>query len=436
MPIKSPPKSTASGNTSIRPTQDVTTPRADTTPRPGFDSFSTIGLPARPHGPTGDADLNAISPAPTVTVHPSPSPAETARPVDLPLEQYQVMAPVGLPVANAEGLRIYRGRPYVDVVDVGTVLVAKDADSGLFRARLSSESKPSGPALLRDPDSGQWHRLDDFEPITFPLSDTRLAPFRTPFAFNHIHPDSDGLHRFDGKLYASIDNHAYQVLHDPDASTPLANVMRIVRSDDPVASDSANVYVATRPGRSEPIVLDAIQGWVGTTVAGAGGMKRSDSTDASAGPGIRDRLCMALNRLRSPQSRAKKLFPDHTDEELGRFIESLGNDVTGGLTRRENAYKSLKIELDAWLRQSVSASPPVFRQPRATDRPKPEALLASSERRHSLARSRERATAGAESGFQPRSAPDPAIGRLVRLRQYIARQLLRSGRSAYQRFNP
>jgi Leucine-rich repeat (LRR) protein len=357
MPIKSPPKSTTSGNTSIRPTPDVTTPRVDTTPRPDFDSFSMIGLPAHSHRPTGDADLNAITPAPTVTVHPSPSPAETVRPVDPPLEQYRVMAPVGLVAANSEGFRIYKGRPYVDVVDVGIVQVAKDADSGLFRARLSSESKPSGPALLRDPDSGQWHRLDDFEPITFPLSDTRLAPFRTPLAFNHIDPDSDGLHRFDGKLYASIDNHAYQVLHDPDASTPLATVMRIVRSDDPVASDSANVYVATRPGRSEPIVLDAIQGWVGTTVAGAGGMKRSDSTDASTGPGIRDRLSMALNRLRSPQSRAKKLFPDYTDEELGHFIESLGNDVTGGLTRRENAYKSLKIELDAWLRQSVSASP-------------------------------------------------------------------------------
>lgn len=370
MPIKSPPKSTASGNTSIRPAPDVTTPRVDTTPRPGFDSFNTNGLPARPLTPTGDADLNAISPAPTVTVHPSPSPAQTVRPVDLPLEQYRIMAPVGLPAANAEGFRIYRGRPYVDVVDVGIVQVAKDADSGLFRARLSSESKPSGPALLRDPDSGRWHRLDEFEPITFPLSDSRLAPFRTPLAFNHIDPDSDGLHRFDGKLYASIDNHAYQVLHDPDASTPLATVMRIVRSDDPIASDSANVYVATRPGRSEPIVLDAIQGWVGTTVAGAGGMKRSDSTDASAGPGIRDRLSMAFNRLRSPQSRAKKLFPDHTDEELGRFIESLGNDVTGGLTRRENAYKSLKIELNAWLRQSVSASPPAFRQPTRNRSPK------------------------------------------------------------------
>lgn len=360
MPIKLPGKGTPSNDTHVRPTPspDVPPARADTTVRPGFETFSEIGPPPRTFRPTDDADLDAITPVPTVTVHPSPSPAETARPVDPPLEHYRVMAPVGLPAANAEGFRIYKGRPYVDVVDVGTVQVAKDADSGLFRARLSSESKPSGPALLRDPDSGRWHRLDDFEPITFPLSDTRLAPFRTPLAFNHLDPDSDGLHRLDGKLYALIDNHAYQVLHDPDASTPLANVMRIVRSDDPVASDSANVYVATRPGRSEPIVFDAIQGWVGTTVAGAGGMKRGDSTDASAGPGIRDWLSKALNRLRSPQSRAKKLFPDHTDEELGRFIESLGDDVTGGLSHRENAYKSLKIELDAWLRQSVSASPP------------------------------------------------------------------------------
>jgi Leucine-rich repeat (LRR) protein len=356
MPIKSPPKGNASGNTHIRPapTPDVTAPRPDTTPRTGFDS---LALPTRPGRPAA-ADLDAITPAPAVTVHPSTSPNATPRAAGLPLEDYRVMAAVGLPAVNAEGVRVFKGRQYVDVADVGTVQVAQDADSGLFRARLPSEAKASGPILLRDTDNGLWHPLEAFEPITFVLSDSRLAAFRTTVELHNVEPGSDGLHRFDGKLYALIDNHAYQVLHDPDASTPLASVMRIVRSNDPVASDSGNLYVAMRPGRSEPVVFDAIQGWVGTTVAGAGGMMRGDGSNEAPSAGMRERLSSALNRLRSPQSRARKLFPDHTDEEIGRFIASLGNDVTGGLTQREGAYKSLKHELQAWLRQAASASPP------------------------------------------------------------------------------
>lgn len=357
MPIKSPPKGNTSGGTTVRPTAtpDVTTPRPDTTRQPGFDS---LGLPSRPLTPAGDADLDAIAPAPTVTVHPSTAPNETRPAVGLPLKDYRVTAATGLPAANADGLRIFKGRQYADVVDVGIVQVVKDAGTDLFRARLPSEQKPSGPALLRDPDSGLWHQLENFEPVTFALSDTRLAAFRTTLAFNHVEPGNDGLHRFDGKLYALIDNHAYQVLHDPDASTPVASVMRIVRSDDPIASDSANLYVATRPGRSEPIVFDAIHGWVGISVAGAGGMMRGDGANVPARSSMRERLSQTLNRLRSPQARARKLFPDHTDEEIGRYIESLGNDVSGGLTLRENAYKSLKSELDAWLRQAANAAPP------------------------------------------------------------------------------
>jgi len=356
MPIKSPSKGNTSGVTTVRPTPmpDVTTPRPGTTSHPGFDNR---GLPIRPGGPAGDADLDAITSAPIVTVHPLAPPSETPRAVGLPLEDYRVTAAVDLPAANTEGLRLFKGRQYVDVVEIGTVQVAQDADSGLFRARLSSEAKASGPILLRDPDSGLWHPLEDFEPITFALSESRLAAFRTTLKLHSVEPGSDGLHRIDGKLYALIDNHAYQVLHDPDASTPLASVMRIVRSDDPVASDSANRYVATRPGRSEPIVFDAIQGWVGTTVAGAGGMMRGDGVNVPAHSSMRERLSQVLNRLRSPQSRARKLFPDHTDEEIGQFIKSLGNDVAGGLTQRESAYKSLKIELDAWLRQSANAAP-------------------------------------------------------------------------------
>ncbi|MCO8310314.1 NEL-type E3 ubiquitin ligase domain-containing protein [Pseudomonas mandelii] len=358
MPIKSPPKGSTTGNTHIRPapSPDVNTPRLDTIPRTGFDTSLEISSPLRPG--SSNPDLDAINPAPTVMIHPTTSVVEPPRHVDRTLERYLLTAAVGLPAADAEGFRTFKGRLYVEVAEGRVVLVGKDPQSGLWRARLASELQSSGPVMLRDPESGLWHRLEDFEPITFPLSDTRLEPFRTGLEFNDAEPRSDGLHRFDGKLYVVIENHAYQVLRDPDASTPLAAVMRIVRSEDPVASDSANLYIATRPGRSEPIVFDAIQGWVGTTVAGAGGMLRSDGSSAPARLGLRDSLSLAFNRLRSPESRARKLFPDHTDDEIGDFIESLGNDVAGGLTRRETAYKTLKVELNTWIKQSAIASTP------------------------------------------------------------------------------
>ena len=357
------PKPPARGNgpidVHIRPNQpsDVNTPRPDIPPRVDFGSPTSRpdGNPARPGRPTGDADLDAIEPEPVVIVRETMTTVDPPTPVNRPLEHYWLNTTTALPDIDTDGFRIHKGRRYVDVPDGRIVLVGTDPDTGLYRARLPSELTASGPVLLRDNDSGLWHKLEDFEPITFPLTDTRLEAFRTELDFSSAEPGSDGLHRFDGKLYVVIESHVYQVLHDPDASTPLAAVMRIVRSEDPVASDSANLYVATRPGRSEPIVFDAVQGWVGTAVAGAGGMIRNDGGH-SARPGPLDRLSLLFNRLRSPESRARKLFPDHTDDQIGDFIESLGVDVRGGLTRRETEYKTLKAELKAWIRQSSTAS--------------------------------------------------------------------------------
>lgn len=360
MSVKRPPN----GNTTRPPlvppktAPEVNTPRLELPPPTGIDISTAGGHSPRPGRSGTRTDLDVIEPAPSITVHSPPSAPDISLPGNRPLEDYRLAAAPGLAPADANGLRTHKSRHYAEMADGGIVQVGKDPLTGLMRARLSSESKPSGPLLLRDPGSGLWHRLEDFEPNTFRLSETRLEPFRTGLDFSHAEPGNDGLHRFDGKLYVVIENHAYQVLHDADESTPLAAVMRIVRSDDPVASDSANRYVATRPGRSEPIVFDAVQGWVGTTVAGAGGMIRSDGSRAPVRLGLWDRLSLALYQLRSPQSRAKKLFPDHTDDELGGFIASLGDDISGGLTRRETDYKTLKVELNAWIRQSSLESTP------------------------------------------------------------------------------
>jgi hypothetical protein len=201
--------------------------------------------------------------------------AESAAVVhERPLGDYWITSLVVLPPANAEGISTLKGRQYVQVPEGGTVQVGLDTASGLYRAKLPSELHPSGPLLQFDADSRLWQPIETWAPSTYPLSPTRLEAFRTDLDFSTAEPGEDGLLRFNGKLYVQIENHAYQVLHDLDASAPQRAVMRIVRPDDPIATDAANVYVASRSGRSEPIIFHARHGWRGTSVTGAAGMQR------------------------------------------------------------------------------------------------------------------------------------------------------------------
>ena len=246
---------------------------------PHIDFWPSSGLPARNPSaasrPTTGADLDAITPAPprvTVNTITTPMPAPTV--AQRPLTDYLITDLAQLPAADVGGLSTIKGRLYAKVSDNGTVQVGTDPDSGLYRARLASELRPSGPVLLHDPESKMWQTAERFPSSAEPLSTTRLQDFRTDLDFTDVEPDSDGLHRLNGKLYVSIESHAYQVLHDLDASTPLATVMRIIRPGDPVADDHGNIYVAMRPGRSEPIILDTQHGWAGTEVGGVGGMRR------------------------------------------------------------------------------------------------------------------------------------------------------------------
>jgi hypothetical protein len=279
MPTKLPAKGNTSSSTLVRPlpSPDVSTARADTTVRPGFESFSEIGPLTRPFRPTDDADLDAITPVPTVTVHPSPTQAEIPHPVDPPLEHYRVMTAAGLPAANAEGFRMYKGRQYVEVADAGIIQIGRDPDTGLFRARLASESRPSGPVLLRDGDSGRWRLVGDGEVTTAPLTDSGLQAFRTDLDFSTSAPDSDGVFRHDGKRYALIHDHAYQVMLDKDASTPVQKVWRIVNAKDPVAIDSENIYHASRSGESRAIALSVRNTWVAVSTGLLGGMRRNEA---------------------------------------------------------------------------------------------------------------------------------------------------------------
>ncbi|MED7665701.1 hypothetical protein GXB78_00565 [Pseudomonas moraviensis subsp. stanleyae] len=269
------------------PTRGITTVSVHKPPpdysiiRPGFPplfdgqpSHRILTRPTPTTVPTSvDIGLNRIVSAPARATVSTTAVSESAAVVrERPLKDYWITSLVVLPVAGAEGISTLKGRQYVQVPEGGTVQVELDAASGFYRAKLPSELHPSGPLLQFAAESRLWHPIETWAPADYPLSTTRLEAFRTDLDFSTVEPDGDGLYRFSGKLYVEIENHAYQVLHDPDGSTPHRTVMRIVRPDDPIATDATNVYVASRSGRSEPIVFDARYGWRGTTVTGAAGM--------------------------------------------------------------------------------------------------------------------------------------------------------------------
>jgi len=236
----------------------------------------------RPSSPT-DAVHPVITPVPprvavSATANSAPAPALPER----PLKDYWITSLAVLPAPDAQGISIYRGRQYVEVPDGGHVQIGVDPASGLYRAKLPSELIPSGPVLKPDVESSLWYPVERLVPLTFALSTARLEAFRTDLDFSTADPGSDGLYRFNGKLYARIEQHAYQVLHDLDASSPQRSVMRIVRPGDAVATDAGNLYVASRPGSSEPVAFDTRHGWQGTIVYGAAGMPRTVAESSSA----------------------------------------------------------------------------------------------------------------------------------------------------------
>lgn len=305
------------------------------------------------HGmPLDEAGLDAITPAPVLTIKPTETAAARPTTESMPLAHYWISADITLAPANEHGVRIHKGRQYVDVAEGGIVEVAPIAATGQLRARLPSELHPSGPVLVRDPTSHLWEPLE-VAPITFALSAARLQGFRTALDFTGITPGDDGLFRLDGKLYVVIDNHAYQTLHDLDASTALTPVMRIVRIEDPVAGATDNRYVATRPGRSQAIVFDPVDGWVGVNVPGAGGMQREQGSQPSS---WKDHFSSALNRLKSPAARVRKLYPALTEAQVTVLVRSFGTEAAALLTRQEADYRTLKNELAAWSRDNTATS--------------------------------------------------------------------------------
>ncbi|MBC8997468.1 hypothetical protein IAI51_13100 [Pseudomonas sp. N40(2020)] len=337
---------------------DGSTSKPDVPGRVSLDPWGSVESQKPRVSPPGDADLDAILPAPTVTVQQTPLPTEMRSGVRQPLESYWISTAAQLPEADSEGFRLYKTRKYVDVLDGGTVLVGVDPDTGRYRARLSNELLPSGPVLLREVDSGLWRPLNEINANSVPLTDASLHAFRTGLDFNGVEPGSDGLVRHDGKLYLVFHEHAYQVMHDLDASSPAYKVWRIVNPEDPVATDSANIYRASRSGETRAITRNDMNTWVSIFVGLRGGMHRNEPAQAnianlhrpwltrpSGPPGGQPAVVIATTR-----AQVKSYFPEATDLHADDFIAHFGNRDAAEveLKRLQLEFPQLNREVTAW----------------------------------------------------------------------------------------
>ena len=159
----------------VRPTVDVHTHpsrAADVeTAHPGTpgrtspeQGFYLDNLPPRA-GTSGATDANAILPPAVVVVHDVPVEIRTSAPQQS-LDKYITNGRAIRSHVNDEGFRVINGRTYADLSDEGMVFVGVDPVTGLYRARLPSELRPSGPVLLRDTASGLWYPREVVEPTT------------------------------------------------------------------------------------------------------------------------------------------------------------------------------------------------------------------------------------------------------------------------------
>ena len=332
---------------------EVDSSRPETVGHKSLDSRTPGANATTRAKPSGNPDLDAILPAQTITVSLVPDATEVRAVMQPTLENYRITVAPPLPAADSEGFRVYNQRRYVDLTGGGIALVAVDQNTGLYRARRSSELNPSGPVLLRSPDTGLWHPHNDLAPATAPLTETRLQAFRTELDFSAVEPGSDGLYRHDGKLYAVIFNHAYQALHDLDASTPTHKVWRIVNPKDPVASDIANVYRASRSGESLAITRNEENAWISIFVGLRGGMNRNEPAPAglfrpwlsnTAGPSGRPPPAVAT------RAQVKRYFPEATDQHADDFIARFGDAAAAEveLDRLRLGLPKLNQELSVW----------------------------------------------------------------------------------------
>ncbi|WP_236195510.1 hypothetical protein [Pseudomonas glycinae] len=78
------------------------------------------------------------------------------RSVVMSLEKYRLRLPRGLPAADTQGIRRFKGREFVDIAAGEIVQVRQDVVTGEYRATLPSEQSASGPRLVLDQRTMIW----------------------------------------------------------------------------------------------------------------------------------------------------------------------------------------------------------------------------------------------------------------------------------------
>ncbi|TDK55113.1 leucine-rich repeat domain-containing protein [Pseudomonas moraviensis] len=361
MPLKPPrsggTRSDADVHTSTNRSSNKDFSQADIPGRDGTAPWVHVDDPKlRSISPGDGAGRETVLPTPVIEVHPTP--LSVAPPVKhRPLERYRIKSAAELPDADGEGVRVHKNRQYVELADGGLVLVGVDPDTGLYRARLSSELLPSGPWMLRDIDSGIWHPHSDFNARTNPLTEASLQAFRAGLDVRGAEPGSDGVIHRDGKLYVVIREQAYQVMQDLDASRPEYKVWRLVRPQDPVATDSANIYRSSRSGETLAITLNERNTWVSILTGLRGGMDGNDPARSNPFSFHRPWLASAVPSggqapvvTATTRAQVKRYFADATDQHADDFIARFGESAVAEaeLKRLQLEFPQLNREITAW----------------------------------------------------------------------------------------
>lgn len=153
MSIVSKPGSTAANRNRIdaTPTRKRTghSPAGDGTPPKTFRPDA--GLAVREYVQHAEPSPPAI----TITAMQSEQ-ILSMRPMVGSLARYSLRAPANLPEANAQGLRVFKNRKYVDIAPGLIVLVRETGTVGEYRAALVSEPAALGPVLFYDPRNRVW----------------------------------------------------------------------------------------------------------------------------------------------------------------------------------------------------------------------------------------------------------------------------------------
>lgn len=186
-----------------------------------------------------------------------------------------------------------------------------------------------------------------------PLSSQSLSAYRIVHKQLPNNADADGIHEMSRRKYVNIDDGTYQVMLDRDASSVTRKIWRIVKPDDAVAVDEDNLYISSRTGETHAITRNAANVWVSAIVGAQGGM-RGSGHDWNFHRQLADRVAAATNRLRSPQSQVRDLFPSFTAAQVEAFIQTLGRDVNDGLAQKKAEYRRLKRDLKAWTKASTA----------------------------------------------------------------------------------